>query len=167
MVHTATDAAKVYADGITALKKLKAPDDQADDFAKLQANFQDQVEVFDQIGTAAKKDDAATVTTKLTSLAKINEENVKLADSLDAKPCALPAVFTEQPTAATTTTKPASTPATQDPANPTSSSTGGTSAGGTSAGGSAPPADPAARWRRRCGRPCSCPTRRGSPRRPP
>src|SRR4051812_1241578 len=62
--QAATDASKVYDDGLTAIKKLKAPDDQADDFKKLQTNFADQVDVFDQIATAAKKDDAATVTTK-------------------------------------------------------------------------------------------------------
>jgi hypothetical protein len=107
--QAATDASKVYEDGLTAIKKLEAPDDQSADFKDLQANFQDQVEVFDQIATAAKKDDAATVTTKLTSLSKITEDNVKLADSLDAKPCAFAAVFTAKPVAATTTTKPAPT----------------------------------------------------------
>ena len=56
--QAATDASKVYDDGLTALKKLDAPKDQADDFKDLQTNFQDQTDVFDQIAAAAKKGDA-------------------------------------------------------------------------------------------------------------
>ena len=101
----ATDASKVYDDGLTALKKLDAPMDQADDFKDLKTNFEDQTEVFDQIAAASKKGDAATVATKIASLSKITADNAKLADSLNAKPCAFAAVFTAAPPVATSTTK--------------------------------------------------------------
>ncbi len=70
----AKDASKVYDTGLTALEKLKAPSNESADFKDLQANISDQVEVFDQIATAAKKDDAATIKTKVASLKKINKE---------------------------------------------------------------------------------------------
>ncbi|MFT3851746.1 MAG: hypothetical protein QM733_03250 [Ilumatobacteraceae bacterium] len=112
----ASDASAAYDTGLTALKKLKPPSKQADDFEKLQSNFEDQVDLFDQIGTAAKKGDSATVGTKITSLEKLTKDNVKLADSLDAKPCAFDPVFANAPTDATTTTKPAATTTTAAPA---------------------------------------------------
>ena len=117
--QAASDASKVYGDGLTKLKALDAPKDQADDFADLQANYQDQIDLFDQIATAAKNDDAATVTTKITSLDKATEANAELADSLDAKPCAFAAVFTANPAAAPTTTAAAPTTAAPTTAAPT------------------------------------------------
>ena len=101
----AKDASKVYDTGLTALKKLKAPSNESADFKDLQANISDQVDVFDQIATAAKKDDAATIKTKVASLKKINKDNADLADSLDASSCAFKAVFVDVPT----DTKPAKT----------------------------------------------------------
>lgn len=84
--QAANDASQVYADGLTALKKLEAPKDQADDFKDLQTNFEDQVDVFDQIATAAKNGGAATVATKITSLTKITTDNAELADSSTPSP---------------------------------------------------------------------------------
>ena len=133
----AKDASKVYDTGLTALKKLKAPSNEASDFKDLQTNISDQVDVFDQIATAAKKEDAATIKTKVASLKKINKDNADLADSLDASSCAFKAVFVDVPTdtkpAKTTTT---TTKATTTTAAPTTTEAPTTTAATTTA---APP----------------------------
>src|ERR1700712_5367957 len=107
--QAANDGSKVYDDGLTALKKLKAPSNQAKDFKDLQTNISDQVDLFTEIGTAAHKGDATTVNTKITSLTKITKDNADLADSLDAKTCSFAPVFTAAATDATTTTTTAKT----------------------------------------------------------
>ena len=99
----ADDASSVYTDGLAALKKLKAPSKQSSDFDALQANVNDEIDLFDQISAAAKKADDKTVTSKISSLKKLEADDSDLADSLDASSCAFPAVLTAVPTTATTT----------------------------------------------------------------
>jgi hypothetical protein len=113
----AKDASKVYNDGLDEMKKLKAPSKQSSDFKDLQSNLSDQVDLFDQIASAAGKDDAATVTTKVASLKKITADNADLADSLDAKACAFQPVFVVVPTTDTTpdTTPAKTTTTTEEP----------------------------------------------------
>jgi hypothetical protein len=106
------DASTIFQDGGAALKKLKAPSKLTADFKELQSNFSDAVNLFDEIGSAAKKGDDATVTTKISSLSKLDADNSALAKSLDASACALDPVFTTAPpSTATPTTVPVVTSA--------------------------------------------------------
>ncbi|MCU1503042.1 MAG: hypothetical protein JWM12_2396 [Ilumatobacteraceae bacterium] len=111
---SADDASSVFQAGVVALKKLKAPSAQSSDFKALQSNMNDEIDLFDQISSAAKKGDDKTVTTKISSLKKLDNDNSDLADSLDASSCAFTPVFTAGPQ--TTTTEPVdTTPVTDAP----------------------------------------------------
>jgi hypothetical protein len=105
----ADDASSIYKAGVDALKKLKAPSNQSSDFAQLQSNMNDEIDVLGQISTAAGKGDDTTVSTKVSSLAKIDDDNSKLADSLDASSCAFQPVFTAGPSTSTTSPAPSTT----------------------------------------------------------
>ncbi len=116
-------AAALYQDGVAALKKLKAPSNQTSDFAQLQKNMNDEIDELGQISTAAATGDGTTVTSKISGLAKIDDDNSNLAASLDASSCAFQPVFTAGP-APSSTAPSSSRPSTTQPANTGSGNTG-------------------------------------------
>lgn len=110
----ADSASRIIEDGVADIKKLNAPKAQAGDADDLISNFEDQIDLLDQISTAARNGDEDTVASKIESLNKLTSKNEGLADDLDASKCALDPIFSDTP-APPATDPPGTDPPVTDP----------------------------------------------------
>ncbi|MEI8241367.1 MAG: hypothetical protein WCI22_18305, partial [Actinomycetota bacterium] len=92
----ADDASHLFASAVTALKKLQVPSGSSaatSDAKTLVSNFDHLVDVLDDIATAARTADQATIDDRTTEFESVRAQDSDLADSLDAKHCDLDPLF--------------------------------------------------------------------------
>ncbi|CAB4362834.1 unannotated protein [freshwater metagenome] len=112
----ADDASHLFASAVTALKKLQVPSGSSaatSDAKTLVSNFDHLVDVLDDIATASRTADQATIDDRTTEFESVRAQDADLADSLDAKHCDLDPLFDEL--APPVTDPPVTDPATTTP----------------------------------------------------
>ncbi|MEI7546827.1 MAG: hypothetical protein WCK21_02035 [Actinomycetota bacterium] len=116
----AADASQLFLTGVTQLKKLPVPANapHVADANDLVSKLDHLVDVLDDVATAAKKGDTATVGSRTDEFESVRGDISDLADSLDASHCGLDPQFDQM-----------APPVTEPPATQPPTTRGGTTAG--------------------------------------